>query len=302
MPATKTTATQTSPTVINIGGGGGIDITTLLLLGAVGVAGYFVWKKFAGAPPDVTEGQIGNAGAVLASKDIALNITDPQATVTLNIDFTIARQGRPALGQGWYAEVNSLDAAGSALSQIIIPSLVGWGFENDPTQAVSKSVNLGALPSGIQTITVKVKAQDYPHLFGQATGQYSVTGFVLTATTQGGGGVGPGTGYRVTIEQVNTLQGVLVLQDDRLYQAGEYASVSGVGAGFLTSQWHVSSWFINGREYAVDKSQSSQSFTAPDGSPVTVQNFPGSLNNKSVVTFKVSGAMRVGAHYGFSLF
>ena len=287
------------PIVINTGGGGGrgLDATTLLLLGAVGVAGYFVWKKYAGAPPDVDEGEIGNAGAVLATKDIAMIITDPQAQVTLNINFTIERQGRPALGQGWYVEVNVTDATGANLSQLIIPSLVGWGFENDPTQTVNKSVNIGSLPAGAQTLTVKIKAQDYPHLFGQATGQYAVRSLVLTATTQGGGGAGPGTGYRVAIEQVSPLQGMLVLQADRLYTAGEYCSVSGVGAGFLFAQWRVSKWFINGREYAVNFDQSFQNYTAPDGSPVTIENHPGSLNNKSVVTFKVAGATRVGAHY-----
>lgn len=298
----STRSTAAKPPVVNVNvAGKQLDGVTLLLLGAVGIGGYLVFKKYF-PPPDVDEGQIGNAGAVLASKDLSLNVTDPQATITVNINFTIARQGRPALGQGWYAEVNILDSAGVALSQLIIPSLVGWGFENDPTQHVSQNVNIGTLPAGAQVITVKVKAQDYPHIFEQATGKYTVTGLALSATTQGGGGVGPGTGYRVTIEQVSALQGFLTLQADRLYQSGEYATVSGVGAGFLSSQWHVSTWFVNGNPYSVNKDQSIQTFTAPDGSPVTIQNYPGSANNKSVITFKVSGSTRVGAHYSFSLF
>ncbi|MGI2335735.1 MAG: hypothetical protein ACRKGH_03715 [Dehalogenimonas sp.] len=273
---------------------GGTNWVTVVMLGALVVGGYMVFKKYFPLA-DVDEGGIAPADAVLATKNVDVVVSDPQAPVTVNLAFTIERQGRPFLGQGWYAEVFVTDQTGATLASLIIPSLVGWGLENDPTQQVSRSETIGTLPLGTHTITAKIKASEYPSILGQATGQYAVRNLSMSANSAGGGGIGPGTGYRITIDQISALQGQLILQDNRLYTSGESATVDGIGAGFGPAQWKVQDWRVNGTMYRVDINTQNQQYTAPDGTPVYIQNSVNSLNNKSQITFKVFGPTVVGA-------
>ena len=297
---TAKTSAQTQPQTIVVNTGRGTDWITVALLGALAVGGYLVTKKYLPSPnnppPDVDEGDIAPADATLATKAVQINVSDPYATITINLAFTIERQGRPFLGQGWYAEVELLDETGRRW-EVITPSLVGWGIENDPTQQVSRSETIGTLPLGTHTVTAKIKAREYPSILGQATGQYAVRNLSMSANSAGGGGVGPGTGYRITIDQISALQGQLILQDNRLYISGESVTVSGVGAGFGPAQWKVQDWRVNGTSYRVDIDIPNQQYTAPDGTPVYIQNSVNSLNNKSQITFKVFGPTVVGASY-----
>ncbi|MEN8615200.1 hypothetical protein ABFB09_07995 [Dehalogenimonas sp. THU2] len=297
---TAKTSAQTQPSTLVVNTGSGTDWITVVLLGALAVGGYLVIKKYLPSPnnppPDVDEGDIAPADAALATKAVQINVSDPYATITVNLAFIIERQGRPFLGQGWYAEVELLDETGRRW-EVIIPSLVGWGFENDPTQQVNRSVPIGALPVGTHTITAKIRAREYPQIFGQATGQYAVRNLSMSAISQGGGGVGPGTGYKITLDQVSVLQGQLILQNDRLYTAGEIATVSGLGTGYGLAQWKVQEWRINGTAYRVDINTPSQTYTAPDGSPVYIQNSANPLTNKSMISFRVSGPTIIGTSY-----
>lgn len=297
---TAKTSAQTQPQAIVVNTGRGTDWITVALLGALAFGGYLVIKKYLPSPdnlpPDVDEGDIAPADAALATKAVQINVSDPHAAITINLAFTIERQGRPFLGQGWYAEVELLDET-LRRWEVIIPSLVGWGFENDPTQQVGRSVPIGALPIGTHTITAKIRAREYPQIFGQATGQYAVRNLSMSAISQGGGGIGPGTGYKITLDQVSVLQGQLILQNDRLYQSGETATVSGLGSGYGPAQWKVQDWFVNGIAYKVDINTLNQQYTAPDGSPVYIQNSVNPLTNKSMISFRVLGSTVVGASY-----
>lgn len=298
MSETKTPARR-EPQNITINTGGGTDWVTIGLLGALAVGGYMVYQKyFPQTPDDVDEGNIAPADAVLATKSVDINVSDPHAPVTINLAFSIERQGRPALGQGWYAEVDLIDETDNRLAQLIIPSLVGWGFENDPTQQVSRSVPVGFLPIGNHTITAKIRAREYPEIFGQATGQYAVRSVNMSASSSGGGGLGPVTGYEISIDQVNPYQGQIAFNsgfDNRPYQIGETVTLVGVGTGYAFARHSVVTWIINGHSYANDIDEPVITVTAPDGSNITIKNFPGDLVHRSEITFKVTGEMEVGA-------
>lgn len=297
---TETKPVKREPQNITINTGGGVpDWVTLALLGAIAVGGFMVYKKyFPQTPEDVDEGEIAPADAVLATKSLDINVMDPQAPLTVNLAYTIERQGRPALGQGWYSAVDLVGQNEEPLAQLIIPSLVGWGFENDPTQQVSREVPIGLLPAGSHTVTVKIRAREYPELFGQSTGQYAVRNLTMSVSSSGCGGVGSGTGYEIIIDQVNPYQGQIVFKsiaDNRPYQIGETAMLVGVGTGYAFARHSVATWIIKGHSYANDIDKPIISVTAPDGSNITIKNFPGDLVHRSEVSFKVTGNMEVGA-------